>query len=249
MILNRLFSNKINKTCLISPVILPSTWTPHFQFFHSFGFENTRLSRVPEQCLFNCCRWFGERWRIPIKQNGNCQVQKFATSSQDVWQLKGQYAWFLPVQTRWKDNDQYLHVNNSVYHAMFDSVINVYLIRNLGLDILSTTTPRGYMVTNSCTFYGSAAYPNVYMAGLAVSKLGNTSVQYKLGLFPLVEPSHSLYVDPVQGHHNTDPVLDMVEEKALVLGEYVHVFVNPDTEKSTPISQEWRDGLSKLFVI
>jgi len=158
------------------------------------------------------------------------------------------YSWFLPVQTRWKDNDQYLHVNNSIYHAMFDSVINVYLIRNLGLDTLSTTTPRGYMVTNSCTFHGSAAYPDVYMAGLSVARLGNSSVQYKLALFPLADPTQSLYVDMVRGHTFTDPVMDMVEDNALVEGEYVHVFVDPKTEKSTPISQQWREGLAKLMV-
>lgn len=176
-----------------------------------------------------------------------CSARGFA-STKDGWDQKSMYAWFLPVQTRWKDNDQYLHVNNSVYHAMFDSVINVYLIRNLGLDTLSTTTPRGYMVTNSCTFHGSAAYPDVYMAGLCVAKLGNSSVKYKLALFPLVDPTQSLYTDMVRGHTCTDPVMDMIEDKALVEGEYVHVFVDPKTEKSTPISQEWREGLTKLMV-
>ena len=64
----------------------------------------------------------------------------------------------------------------AVYHGIFDSVINIYLIRNLGLDIRSTAVaPRGYMATNSCTFHGSAAYPNVYMAGFSVEKVGNTS--------------------------------------------------------------------------
>ena len=33
---------------------------------------------------------------------------------------------------------KYVHMNNAVYHAIFDSVINVYLIRQLGLDVLST---------------------------------------------------------------------------------------------------------------
>jgi hypothetical protein len=33
------------------------------------------------------------------------------------------------------------------------------------------------MVTNSCTFAGSAAYPDVYMAGLGVAKLGRSSVR------------------------------------------------------------------------
>jgi hypothetical protein len=51
------------------------------------------------------------------------------SSSVGFWNCKTNYPWFLPVQTRWKDNDQYLHMNNAVYHAIFDSVINVYLIR------------------------------------------------------------------------------------------------------------------------
>ena len=45
------------------------------------------------------------------------------------------YQWFLPFQTRWLDNDRYGHVNNAVYHGIFDSVINIFLIRRCGLDI------------------------------------------------------------------------------------------------------------------
>lgn len=46
------------------------------------------------------------------------------------WTQKNVYPWFLPVQTRWMDNDQYGHVNNAVYHSIFDSVINGYLMRS-----------------------------------------------------------------------------------------------------------------------
>ena len=46
------------------------------------------------------------------------------------WTRKSVYPWFLPVQTRWMDNDQYGHVNNAVYHSIFDSVINGYLMRS-----------------------------------------------------------------------------------------------------------------------
>jgi len=220
MILKRLFPNKVTQTCLA----------------HYFS---------PSPCQRGSS---GGKWlRYPTISARNIGSRSFASSSPG-WDQKSMYVWFLPVQTRWKDNDQYLHVNNSVYHAMFDSVINVYLIRNLGLDTLSTSTPRGYMVTNSCTFHGSAAYPDVYMAGLCVAKLGNSSVKYKLALFPLVDPTQSLYTDMVRGHSCTDPVMDMVEDKALVEGEYVHVFVDPKTEKSTAISQEWRNGLGKLML-
>jgi len=172
-----------------------------------------------------------------------------SSSSHGLWNRKETYRWFLPVQTRWKDNDQYLHVNNAVYHAIFDSVINVYLIRRLGLDIQSTSTPRGYMVTNSCTFQGSAAYPEVYLAGLAVSKLGNTSVRYKLGLFPLVRPQDSFPLDLVQGHDQGEQqILDRIADTTIVTGDYVHVFVEPATEKSTPVPSNWREGLGRLLV-
>ena len=50
-------------------------------------------------------------------------------SSELDWTRKSVYPWFLPVQTRWLDNDQYGHINNAVYHAIFDSVINGYLMR------------------------------------------------------------------------------------------------------------------------
>jgi acyl-ACP thioesterase len=53
-------------------------------------------------------------------------------SSSDKFSTQDGYRWFLPVQTRWKDNDVFGHVNNAVYHAMFDTIINVYLLRHCG---------------------------------------------------------------------------------------------------------------------
>ena len=60
---------------------------------------------------------------------------------------KDNYGWFLPVQTRWKDNDCYGHMNNAVYHAIYDSIINIFLIRHCGLSIDRTTSSVvGFMV-------------------------------------------------------------------------------------------------------
>lgn len=169
-------------------------------------------------------------------------------SALDTWRLKGSYGWFLPVQTRWKDNDQYLHVNNAVYHAIFDSAINIYLIRKVGLDPQSPLTPRGFMVTNSCAFTAPATYPGVYMAGMAVEALGNSSVRYRLGLFPLINPTESLSCDLVQGHYKDDPVLDKVEELTVTTGSSTHVFVDPATGKPTSIPEGWREGLRRLML-
>jgi len=166
----------------------------------------------------------------------------------DTWRLKSNYGWFLPVQTRWKDNDQYLHVNNAVYHAIFDSAINIYLIRKVGLDPQSPLTPRGFMVTNSCAFTAPAAYPSVYMAGLAVEGLGNSSVRYRLGLFPLTNPTESLSCDLVHGHCQGDPVLDKVDELTVTTGSSTHVFVDPGTGKPTTIPDLWRESLRCLML-
>ena len=60
------------------------------------------------------------------------RAQHSSASDRTVdWTRKSVYPWFLPVQTRWLDNDQYGHINNAVYHAIFDSVINGYLMRSV----------------------------------------------------------------------------------------------------------------------
>ena len=48
---------------------------------------------------------------------------------------RGDFPHLLEIQTRWNDNDVYGHVNNVVYYAYFDTVINRYLIEQGGLDI------------------------------------------------------------------------------------------------------------------
>ncbi len=48
---------------------------------------------------------------------------------------RADYRHFLPIATRWKDNDVYGHVNNVEYYSYFDTVINTYLIADAGLDI------------------------------------------------------------------------------------------------------------------
>ncbi|XP_023349679.1 uncharacterized protein LOC111718335 isoform X2 [Eurytemora carolleeae] len=182
-----------------------------------------------------------------FKAVGSCRKirARLFSSEPPSWNTISQFRWFLPIQTRWKDNDQYGHINNAVYHSIYDTVINVFLIRHVGLDLESAVLPRGYMVTNSCTFLGSARYPEVYLAGLGVSKLGNTSVRYKLCLFPQ-NPEESLLLNLKDGHNPTDPVVRRFAENGLVQGDFVHVFVDPKTEKPVHISQEWRSKLDLL---
>ena len=51
-----------------------------------------------------------------------------------VPERRSAYRHFRPITTRWMDNDVYGHVNNVVYYAYFDTVVNGFLIAEGGLD-------------------------------------------------------------------------------------------------------------------
>ncbi|VTJ58677.1 Hypothetical predicted protein [Marmota monax] len=70
-------------------------------------------------------------WVSRMRPRNACSL---ATSSkiqrhEDCHRQHKAYGYFLPIQTRWQDNDQYGHVNNVVYYSYFDTIINHYLIR------------------------------------------------------------------------------------------------------------------------
>jgi len=133
------------------------------------------------------------------------------------------YPHFLKIPTRWMDNDVYGHVNNVVYYAYFDTVINEYLIRQGGLDILADPV-IGIAVETHCTFHQSLAFPDVVDAGLRVGKLGQSSVRYEIGLFA----SDS--------------------DTAAATGYFVHVFVDRAANTPTAIPERIRAALEPLAI-
>ena len=124
-----------------------------------------------------------------------------------------------PVQTRWADNDIYGHINNVVYYAYFDTVINDYLIKEGGLDVRLGSV-IGVCVESQCRYLESAAYPEKLDAGLRVTKLGNSSVTYEIGIFRA--------------------------ETLCALGAFVHVFVDAATRRPSPIPDRIRSSLERI---
>ena len=132
---------------------------------------------------------------------------------------RDEFPYVLEIQTRWSDNDIYGHVNNAVYYLYFDTVINRYLIDQGGLDI-AVGHIIAVCVESQCSFKRSIAFPEVIHAGLRVTKLGNTSVHYEVGVF--------------RG------------QDLCALGTFVHVFVARGTRKPTPIPPAIREALARL---
>lgn len=133
------------------------------------------------------------------------------------------YSYFTDITTRWMDNDIYGHVNNVAYYSYFDSVANKYLIEEGELDI-HTADIIGFVVASNCQYKSPIAYPQLIEAGLRVNRLGNSSVEYGIGIFPK-ESVH-----------------------ASAMGTFTHVFVDRSTDKSVPIPSQIRVALEAILI-
>ena len=92
------------------------------------------------------------------------------------------YKVFVPITTRWADNDVFAHVNNVTYYSYFDTAVNQYLIENGGFDI-ARSPAIGVVVETMCRFFRSVAFPDRLEVGLRVAKLSRSSIRYEIGIF------------------------------------------------------------------
>ncbi len=92
------------------------------------------------------------------------------------------YPRFVPLTTRWMDNDVYGHLNNVVYYSLFDTAVNSLLIEAGALDIHGGEV-IGLVVETHCNFFESLAFPQRIEAGVRVAQQGRSSVRYEIGLF------------------------------------------------------------------
>lgn len=128
---------------------------------------------------------------------------------------------FRAIPTRWHDNDAFGHVNNVVYYGWFDTAVNAWLIENGFLDLASSEIV-GLVVETGCTYFESVAFPETVEAGIAVERLGNCSVTYRIGIFR-------------QG-----------DEQAAAQGRFTHVYVERASQKPVPIPAPLRGALSAI---
>ena len=134
-----------------------------------------------------------------------------------------QYPHRLAIQTRWKDNDVYGHVNNVEYYSFFDTVINAWLINEGGLDI-DHDEVIGLCVESHCEFKAPLTFPETIEVGLRVGNLGNSSVRYELAVFRAGQ------------------------DEVTAEGHFVHVFVDRENRRPVPIPGPLREALERLVV-
>ena len=131
------------------------------------------------------------------------------------------YRAFGTIQTRWMDNDIYGHMNNVVHYSLFDTAVNGWLIEKGVLDI-HAGNQIGLVVETGCRYFSEMAFPDVVTAGIRVARLGTSSVRYEVGLF------------------RND------EDEAAAEGFFVHVYVDRQTRKPTPLDDRLRAALEGI---
>ena len=86
------------------------------------------------------------------------------------------------LTTRWIDSDPYGHMNNVVHYALFDTVVNAWLIERGALDIQKSAV-IGLVVETGCHYFAPLTYPETVTAALRVAHIGRSSVRYEIALF------------------------------------------------------------------
>ena len=137
--------------------------------------------------------------------------------------LRNAFVHFTNLQTRWADNDRYGHINNVVYYAYFDTVVNDYLIAQGALDI-NAGEVIGLVVETGCHYFASAAFPEALEAGLRVVHIGNSSVRYEIAIFRAGENA------------------------AIAQGHFVHVYVDLMTWRPVALTDHLRAAIATLQI-
>src|SRR4051795_10163864 len=126
-----------------------------------------------------------------------------------------------PVPLRWNDDDAYGHVNNAVHYLLFDTAVNGWLVETLGRDV-RTLPAIGVVAETGCRYLAQLRFPEVVTAGLALERLGRTSVTYRLALF---------------GERDAAPA---------AVGRFVHVYVDASSRQPVPVPREVLQALTTL---
>lgn len=155
------------------------------------------------------------------KGGHNAAVNESARSARPT---RSDYVVWRQATTRWADDDVYGHMNNARYFELIDTAVNAHLAQATGVDI-RTLPAVGVVAEVSCRYFAEMGYPEPIDLGLAVERLGRSSIVYRIGLF--------------QG----------AGQEACAEGRFVHVYVDNTVpgRPSTPIPDVIRSAVEPLF--
>lgn len=132
----------------------------------------------------------------------------------------------LEIFVRWSDYDMANHVNNVKFYAYFEDVV-VDMLNQVGLN-WSTDGAIPFVVESGCNFLAPIPFPSKVVAGIGISKFGTSSLTYDIGLFIVGQEGEA--------------------DKLVARGHFVHVFVDRETDRPTPMP-EWLREKAQRFAL
>ena len=145
-------------------------------------------------------------------------------STREPRPTRADYSAWRTATTRWADDDVSGHMTNATYFELIDTAVNAHLIEATGGDIRGLPA-IGIVAEVSCRYFEEMGFPEPVEMGLAVERLGRSSITYRIGLF--------------QGDG----------DQARAEGRFVHVYVDntvPAPRPVVPVPDEIRRAVEGL---
>ena len=96
------------------------------------------------------------------------------------------YPVYQTIPTRWRDNDQYGHIDNATSLELFDEAMTLTLS---GQSFLAPDGPLPVVVENGCRYLAELSWPATLRIGVAVTHLGRSSARFDMAMFDGAAPS------------------------------------------------------------
>ena len=137
-------------------------------------------------------------------------------------ETRERYSHFSIVTTRFKDNDVYGHINNSVYNAWMDTAVTEFFREHE--PGLSKTPFVPVAAETHLTFHRSISHPEEVESGFRVERIGNSSVRCGVGVF------------------------SRGETEAAAWGHMIHVWVSRETNQAVAIPDKVRQACESAMM-
>ncbi len=132
------------------------------------------------------------------------------------------FSYWMLIPTRWSDNDMFGHLNNVAYFRFFEAIVVRFVMEESKLDWANSPVIP-YAAEVLCRFYRPLSFPVTIEAALAITRIGEKSVVFRLALF---------------APHASAPA---------AVGHFVHVYVERATEIPAPIPPELLPTYERYF--
>ena len=132
---------------------------------------------------------------------------------------RSDFRFLFRLRVRWAEIDAQKIVFNGHYFMYFDTAMADYW-RALALPYPEAIERFGgdlYAKKASCEYHASARYDDQLEVGIKCTRIGNSSIQFTLGIFR--------------------------QDDHLITGELIYVYADPKTQTSMPVPPELREAL------